>query len=249
MLVAPYNDVAFARSLISEHASQIAGVIVEPLQRVIPPAPGFLAAIREECDKNGIILIFDEVVTGFRFAYGGAQELYGVTPDVCTLGKVIGGGFPLAAIAGKADIMDHFDKEKVGPDSFLMQVGTLSGNPVAAVAGIKTLEILRRPGQYEKLLGYGETLINGIGKRLRAKGHAVKVSGHPSMFDVIFTDHDICNYRDVLKGDREKALVFNRVLLENGIFRSPSKFYISLALTDEDIAQTLAAVEMAAMVL
>jgi glutamate-1-semialdehyde 2,1-aminomutase len=135
VLVAPFNDIDFARSLIAEHADEIAGIIVEPLQRIIPPAPGFLEALRDECDRHGIVLIFDEIVTGFRFAYGGAQELYGVTPDICTLGKIIGGGFPLAAIAGRADIMAHFDKAKVGQDGFLMQLGTLSGNPVAAVAG------------------------------------------------------------------------------------------------------------------
>ena len=150
ILVAPYNDIEFARSLIAEHADVIAGVIVEPFQRIIPPVPGFLEALRTAGTENGIVLIFDEVATGFRFAYGGAQERYGVVPDVCTLGKIIGGGFPLAAIAGKAEIMAHFDKSKVGSEAFLMHVGTLSGNPVAAVAGLKTLEILRRPGQYEK---------------------------------------------------------------------------------------------------
>ena len=157
ILVAPYNDIELARSLIAEHADDIAGVIVEPFQRIIPPVPGFLEALRTACTENGIVLIFDEVATGFRFAYGGAQERYGVVPDVCTLGKIIGGGFPLAAIASKAEIMAHFDKSKVGSEALLMRVGTLSGNPVAAVAGLKTLEILRRPGQYEKIYADGET--------------------------------------------------------------------------------------------
>jgi len=124
----------------------------------VPPAPGFLEALREEATKHGIVLIFDEIVTGFRFAYGGAQELYGVTPDLCTLGKIIGGGFPLAATAGKAEIMAHFDVGKVGSEGFLMQLGTLSGNPVASVAGLKTMEILRRPGSYERLREIGKTL-------------------------------------------------------------------------------------------
>ena len=125
------------------------------LQRLVPPAPGFLEALREETERHGIVLIFDEVVTGFRLAYGGAQELYGVVPDLCTLGKVIGGGFPLAAIAGRSEIMDHFDKAKVGAEGFTFQVGTLSGNPVAAVAGLKTLEILRRPGSYARIRDTG----------------------------------------------------------------------------------------------
>ena len=167
MLVAPYNDIDFARSIMEEMSGKIAAVIVEPFQRVIPPEPGFLEALREACDKHGSVLIFDEVVTGFRFSYGGAQSVYGVTPDVCTLGKIIGGGFPLAAIAGKAELMAHFDKEKVGSERFLMQLGTLSGNPLAAVAGLKTLEILRRPGQYEKLYESGKTLMKGIHECLR----------------------------------------------------------------------------------
>ena len=134
MLIAPYNDIDFVHALLLEHGDQIAAIIVEPLQRIIPPAPGFLEALREECTKHGVILIFDEVVTGFRVAYGGAQSLYGVTPDMCTLGKLIGGGLPLAAIAGKADIMAHFDKEKIGASGFVMQIGTLSGNPLATVS-------------------------------------------------------------------------------------------------------------------
>jgi glutamate-1-semialdehyde 2,1-aminomutase len=120
MLVAPFNDIDFARSIIAEHAHEIAGIIVEPFQRILPPAPGFLEALREECDRHGIVLVFDEIVTGFRFTYEGAQNYYGVVPDVCTLGKIIGGGFALAAIAGRADIMAHFDKAKVGEDGFLM---------------------------------------------------------------------------------------------------------------------------------
>ncbi|MGI9406779.1 MAG: aspartate aminotransferase family protein, partial [Hyphomicrobiaceae bacterium] len=138
VLVAPFNDIDFVRSLIAEYKDDLAGVIVEPLQRLIPPAPGFLEALRAETERHGIVLIFDEVVTGFRLAYGGGQEHYSITPDLCTLGKVIGGGFPLAAIAGGANIMAHFDKSRVGEDRFTLQIGTLSGNPVAAIAGLKT---------------------------------------------------------------------------------------------------------------
>src|SRR5208282_6390973 len=119
MLIAPFNDAETVASLVREHHDELAGVIVEPFQRIIPPAPGFLAALRRITAENGVPLIFDEVVTGFRLAYGGAQEYYGVEPDLCTLGKVIGGGFPLAAITGKAEIMAHFDKGKVGGDAFL----------------------------------------------------------------------------------------------------------------------------------
>ncbi len=246
MLVAPFNDIEFARSLIAEHGHEIAGIIVEPLQRVIPPAPGFLQALREECDRHGIVLVFDEIVTGFRFAYGGAQELYGVTPDVCTLGKIIGGGFPLAAIAGKADIMAHFDKEKVGAEGFLMQLGTLSGNPIAAVAGMKTMEILRRPGQYEKLRSLGKTLMDAISGHLGKAGFDHQIVGDPTLFDVLFTSTRINDYRDVYKADAARNQRFNKLLREKGIFKSPGKLYPCLALTDADIDQTIDAVAYAA---
>ena len=246
MLIAPYNNLEFASSLLNEHATDIAAIIVEPLQRVIPPAPGFLQGLRDLCTKHSIVLIFDEVVTGFRLAYGGAQELYGVTPDLCTLGKVIGGGFPLAAIAGNADMMKHFDKSQVGDEAFLMQIGTLSGNPVAAVAGLKTMEILRRPGQYDKLFAAGDMITGAINKHLGDAGHAHCVSGHASLFDTIFTDMRLYNYRDVTQGDTQKAVDFNDGLRRQGIFKSPGKMYMSLALTSDDLDQTVNAIAEAA---
>ena len=168
--------------------------------------------MREECDKYGIVLVFDEIVTGFRLAYGGAQEHYGVTPDVCTLGKIIGGGFPLAAIAGKADIMAHFDKAKVGAEGFLMQLGTLSGNPVAAAAGMKTMEILRRPGQYDKLRTLGQTLMDAVSDHLGKAGFDHQMTGDPTLFDVLFTPGRINDYRDVHKADVARNLRFNKLL-------------------------------------
>lgn len=238
MLIAPFNDIEFARSLISEHKHEIAGIIVEPLQRIIPPAPGFLEAVREECTKHGIVLIFDEVVTGFRFAYGGAQELYGVTPDVCTLGKVIGGGFPLAAIVGKAEIMAHFDKGQVGAEGWLMQLGTLSGNPVASIAGLKTLEILRRPGTYEKLRETGRQLMDMISGYLGDVDIPHQIVGDETLFDVVFTDRKVRDYRDVLSADARRNAGFNDTLRRKGIFKSPGKLYPSLALTQTDLEQT-----------
>ena len=246
MLVAPYNDIEFFRSLMAERGHEIAGVIVEPLQRIIPPLPGFLEAIREECTRHVVVMIFDEVVTGFRLAYGGAQEVYGVTPDVCTLGKIIGGGYPLAVIAGKAEVMAHFDAAKVGKDKALMQIGTLSGNPVAAVAGLKTMEILRRPGQYDHLYAIGERLISAVNEHLGAAGHAHHVSGHSVLFDIVFADGPIHNYRDVQRGDAAKMARFNAVLREQGIFKGPSKFYPCLALTDDDVDRTVEAIALAA---
>ena len=146
--------------------SEIGGVIVEPFQRLLPPQPGFLEGLREITEHYQIPLIFDEVVTGFRFGYGGAQEFYGVTPDLCTLGKAIAGGFPLTAIAGRGDIMAHMDKDSVDDREFMPQIGTLSGNPVAAVAGLKTLEILRREGTYDRIFATGARIKNALQKLL-----------------------------------------------------------------------------------
>ena len=246
VLVAPFNDADFVCSLISEYSGQIAGIIVEPLQRLIPPAPGFLETLRVECDRHGIVLIFDEIVTGFRFSYGGAQELYGVTPDICTLGKIIGGGFPLAAIAGRADIMAHFDKAKVGQDGFLMQLGTLSGNPVAAVAGLKTLEILRRPGAYESLRQTGQALTELIGTHLTEAGVAHQIVGDPTLFDVIFSEGPVTDYRDVLQADAARSAAFNKALRAAGVFKSPGKLYPSLAIDDQDLEWTDRAIRQAA---
>ena len=246
MLIAPFNDADVVSGLLDEHDGEVAAVIVEPLQRLIPPAPGFLEALREETEKRGIVLIFDEVVTGFRLAYGGAQERYGVTPDLCTLGKVIGGGLPLAAIAGKAEIMAHFDKAKVGDAGFTYQVGTLSGNPLAAAAGLKTLEILRRDGAYERLRSSGERLMAALAKHLTEADVAHQIVGDPVLFDVVFTDSPVTDYRGVLRGDVERAKRFNQVLRENGILKPESKFYISLALTEEDLAATEHAIAAAA---
>jgi len=242
---APFNDIEFLRSFMNEHGKDIAGIIVEPLQRIIPPEPGFLEAIREECNKFGVVLIFDEVVTGFRFAYGGAQELYGVTPDVTTLGKVIGGGFPLAAIVGRKDIMRHFDKAAVGAENWLMQLGTLSGNPVASAAGLKTLEILRRPGTYEHLRDLGETLMSMFDRQLLNTGIPHQIVGDQTLFDIVFTKKTVRDYRDVMGADASINGKFNAVLRDNMIFKSPSKTYPSLALSDEDLELTEKAIEIA----
>ena len=242
ILIAPYNDIDFIRSLISEHHNEIAAIIVEPLQRIIPPAPGFLNALREECTKYGIILIFDEVVTGFRLAYGGAQEYFDVVPDICTLGKIIGGGFPLAAIAGKEEIMMHFDPSMVKSEDFLMQIGTLSGNPVAAVAGLKTLEILRRPGQYQKFNNIGQQVMNLFQESLAKTEVEFQILGCPVLFDIVFSKIPINNYRQLLDSDSKSADKFNASLRKHGILKPPGKIYSSLALTELDIAFTAQAI-------
>lgn len=234
MVIAPFNDKETVTALLDEYGSDIAALIVEPLQRIIPPQPGFLAFLREQCTERGIVLIFDEIVTGFRLAYGGAQEAYGVVPDLCTLGKIIGGGFPLAAVAGKQEIMRHFDMAKVGRDGFLMQLGTLSGNPIAAVAGLKTMEILKRPGAYETLYAHGERLQSLFSQYLTKHNHTHQLVGETPLFDVLFTDEAVVDYRSSQTADTRKTAVFNAHLREGGVLKAPSKVYPCLALTEED---------------
>ncbi len=249
MLIAPFNDLDYLDTLLSRHGAEVAGLIVEPLQRIVPPAPGFLAGVRALCDKHGIVLIFDEVVTGFRFAYGGAQEVYGVTPDLCTLGKIIGGGFPLAAVAGRKAIMDHFDKSIVGTDRWLMMLGTLSATPVAATAGLKTMEVLRRPGAYAQLIANGERIQAMFTHHLAKARVAHRIVGHPTLFDVVFTEAEVRNYRDVLSVDARRSARFNSVLRANGVFKSPGKVYPHLALTQADFVLTDVAIAKAAAAL
>ena len=244
ILVAPFNDLETVASLIREHKNELAGIIVEPFQRLIPPAAGFLESLRKLTQDNGLILIFDEVVTGFRFAYGGAQAYFGVTPDVATLGKAIGGGFPLAAIAGRADIMAHFDKAAVAEDQFLLQIGTLSGNPIAAAAGLKTLEILKRPGAYAQIFKTGRALIDGYGEILQRRRVPARVLGAEPMFDVIFADRDMHDYRTA-RGDETMMKELNALLRQRGVLKSESKHYVSLAHTEADVAFTLEAFDAA----
>ena len=240
MLIAPFNNIEAVAGIVREHRDELAAVILEPFQRIIAPAPGFLAALRKLAAEHDVLLIFDEVVTGFRLAYGGAQEYYEVVPDLCTLGKVIGGGFPLAAIAGRADIMAHFDKGKVGDAGFLMQIGTLSGNPVAAAAGLATLDILKRPGAYDRIFATGRELMRTLDGLLRQAGIPAQVIGEPPLFEVVFTTDTgpIRDYAGTLRGDMDMSRRFNALLRERGILKGEQKYYVSLAHTEDDIRHT-----------
>jgi glutamate-1-semialdehyde 2,1-aminomutase len=239
MVVAAFNDIEMVESLIREQKDELAGVIVEPFQRLIPPAPGFLQALRKVTAEHGIPLIFDEVVTGFRFAYGGAQEYYGVTPDICTLGKIVGGGFALAAVAGRADIMAQFDRTTASDEDFLFQVGTLSGNPVASVAGLATLEVLRQPGTYKRVFATGRELMGALSEMVKKAGLKAQVIGEPPLFDIVFTDRPIKDYRDTLHGDAAILKRFNQLLRARGIMKGESKYYVSVAHTTADIDHTI----------
>lgn len=236
-LVCPWADAEVFTDLLDEYGSRIAGVIIEPLQRIMPPPEGWLELVRAETKKRGLVLIFDEVVTGYRLAYGGAQEKYGVVPDLCTLGKVIGGGFPLAAIAGREDIMAHFDKARVGPEGYTHQVGTLSGNPIAAVAGLATMDILRRDGAYEKIRANGEALMTAARQAFEGAGIPVQIVGDPVLFDIVFSETPIRNYRDVMRADKAAEARSNALLRERGVLKPMGKVYVHLALTDDDIAK------------
>jgi glutamate-1-semialdehyde 2,1-aminomutase len=239
VLIAPYNDLATTEALIAAHHNELAAVILEPYQRVIVPRPGFLEGLRAVTQRYGVPLVFDEIVTGFRLAYGGAQEYYDVVPDVAAFGKVLAGGFPLAAVAGRADIMRHFDAALEGSPDYVWQAGTLNGNPVAAAAGLATLAELRKPGAYEKIFATGTRLRDGLAAAARKHGLPAQVSGEPPVFDILFTDRPVVDYRATLTADRRRIALFNEECLRRGVVKAVNKIYVSLAHTATDVDETL----------
>jgi len=240
MLISQYNDLDTTTAIIDAHHSELAAVIVEPLQRVIGPQPGFLQGLRDLTIKYQIPLIFDEVVTGFRLSYGGAQGHYGVTPDLCAVGKIMGGGYPLAAVMGRSDIMSVYDQNLTASEDFVGQTGTLNGNPIACAAGLATLSELRKDGAYERLRATGSRVRQALLDTCAENGVPAQSSGDDAIFDVFFTDQPVRNYRDGLAADAQTMSKFNTGLLEQGVLKSwPQKFYPSLAHTEEDIARTI----------
>jgi len=249
VLIAPYNDLATAEALIAAHHAQLAAVIIEPYQRTIVPAPGFLEGLRTATRRYDVPLIFDEIVTGFRLAYGGAQEHYGVVPDLAAYGKVVAGGFPLACVAGPKALMRHFDAALEGTPEYVWQAGTFNGNAIACAAGLATLAELRKPGTYAKLFGTGTRLRDGLAAAVLKHGVAAQVSGEPPVFDIFFTDHPIVDYRATLTADRERIKRFNAELLRRGVVKAVNKIYVSLAHTDEDVDETLEVFDQALAVI
>jgi len=243
-LTAPYNDLEAVKQLFAENPGEISGVILEPVvgnAGFIPPEPGFLEGLRELTQQDGALLVFDEVMTGFRIAYGGAQQKFGVTPDLTTMGKVIGGGLPVGAYGGKREIM-----EMVAPAGPMYQAGTLSGNPLAMTAGIKTLEIMGRSGAYETLDRLTKRLSTGLLDLAKAAGHEVCGGQISGMFGLFFTAGPVQNYEDAKQADLQKFSRFHRGMLERGVYLAPSQFeagFTSLAHSEEDIDRTLAAAE------
>jgi glutamate-1-semialdehyde 2,1-aminomutase len=241
-LTAPYNDLEAVKALFASNPGEISGVILEPVvgnSGFILPDAGFLEGLREITQENGALLVFDEVMTGFRIAYGGAQEKFGVTPDLTTLGKIIGGGLPVGAYGGRSDIM-----AMIAPAGPVYQAGTLSGNPLAMTAGIKTLEILQQPGVYDQLDTMTKKLSTGLVQAARDAGHTVCGNSLSAMFGLFFAEGPVHNYTDAKGSDLQKFSRFHRGMLEQGVYLAPSQFeagFTSLAHTDADIDKTIEA--------
>jgi glutamate-1-semialdehyde 2,1-aminomutase len=238
-----FNDIVGVRAAFSEIGDQIACVIVEPIagnMNMVPPVDGFLEALREECTKAGALLIFDEVMTGFRVAKGCAQSIFGVKPDITTLGKVIGGGMPAAAYAGRADVM-----ASIAPDGPVYQAGTLSGNPVAMAAGLKTLELIDDEAFWADLGAKTKKLVDGLAAAALDAGIPVAVENQGGMFGLVFTDAGpVRSYAQVAAADIERFKRFFHGMLDRGIYMAPSAFeagFVSIAHSDDDLDETIAA--------
>jgi len=238
----PYNDAQAVKELFAKMGKEIACLIVEPVggnMGVVPPQPGFLELLRKVTAESGTLLIFDEVITGFRVSYGGAQKLYGVTPDLTCLGKIIGGGLPVGAYGGKKEIMDH-----IAPVGSVYQAGTLSGNPLAVTAGIEMLNLLSQPGVYEDLEKKSERLCNGFKANVKKLGITATFTRVGSIFSMFFTDQEIINFDSVKTSDTEFFKRYFNAMLEEGIYIAPSQFeagFMSAVHTDADIDQTIEA--------
>ena len=241
-LTAPYNDLEAVKKLFAENPGEIAGVILEPVvgnAGFITPEPGFLEGIRELTKDNGALLVFDEVMTGFRISYGGAQAKFGITPDLTTLGKVIGGGLPVGAYGGRADIM-----ALVAPAGPMYQAGTLSGNPLAMTAGIHTLRLLQQPGTYERLEAITSRLADGILAAAREASLPICGGSISAMFGFFLTEGPVRNFEEAKAADTVRFGKLHRAMLERGVYLAPSAFeagFTSLAHSDADIDATLAA--------
>jgi glutamate-1-semialdehyde 2,1-aminomutase len=240
-LTLPYNDIEAVKAFFAENGREIACLIVEPVagnMNCIPPQPGFLKALRDCCDASGTVLIFDEVMTGFRVALGGAQALYNITPDLTTLGKVIGGGMPVGAFGGKKEIMDY-----LAPAGPVYQAGTLSGNPVAMAAGLKTLELISEPTFYEQLSEKVSYLTTGLQRAADEAGIPFTTNSVGGMFGLFFTAQEtVSNFEQVMQCDQERFNRFFHGILDNGVYLAPSAFeagFVSAAHTTEQLDQTI----------
>ena len=244
VLVVPYNDLDALERLVTPLVHRVAGIIVEPVQRIIPPLPGFLAGLRSFCDRHGLLLIFDEVVTGFRLSYGGAQGYFGVTPDLAAFGKIIGGGGTLACVAGRADVVDRTSPRLKGTPRYVYTSGTFHGNPLAAAAGLATLEVLRRPGFYEDLADRTRRLSRRLTRVLADHGRQALVATAGSLWQILHIDRPPERYADLLASDQAANLQLDRALLANGINVIPGlRRFVSTAHSDDHFETTAVALD------
>ncbi len=243
VLIVPFNDLEAVADVVAQRGPEIAAIIVEPLQRVLRPVPGFLEGLRDLSTKHGIVLVFDEVVTGFRLAWGGAQELYGVEPDLACYAKAIGGGYPISAIAGRRDILELADKRRSGSETYSYLGGTLTGNPISAAAGLACLNVLRRPGTYQRLRALGDRLRRGLEEAGRQAGVPVQALGEgPVLSPLISENRSIRTARDLDTVNKKMMVAWAYEMIDRGVLLTPGgKMYISLVHTDEDIEMTIRA--------
>lgn len=247
VLVAPYNDLETTRRILDEHHADLAAVIVEPLHRCLKPVAGFLEGLRDATARHGIILIFDEVVTGFRLALGGAQEYYGVIPDLAAYGKALGGGFPIGAYGGRADLMEAVSEHRLPGPNYAWSASTTGGNPVSSAAALATLAVLSEPNRYRDLFERGRRLRADMAAILKGHGVSGSILGDGPLAQVAFSERPITTHRDWRHADKARGRAMMLALLDQGIFLNPmgTKLYLSIAHCDAEIDRFLAAFDQA----
>jgi glutamate-1-semialdehyde 2,1-aminomutase len=246
VLIAPFNDLDTIRRIVEAHRDDLAGVIVEPVQRVIWPQDGFLQGLRKICDDNDVLLIFDEVVTGFRLAYGGAQAYFGVKPDLASYGKIVGGGGPVGCVAGKASVMEQCNPVNRGKPSYAYINGTLHGNPIGCVAGLATLAELRKPGFYDRLHARAADLQKSCQQVLDRHKLPARVVGKGSLWQIVFMDRDPVNYADFIHADMARTRELDRLQMMNGLYVLPGvRRFVSAVHSDQDFEDTVRALDAA----
>jgi glutamate-1-semialdehyde 2,1-aminomutase len=246
MLITPYNDLDHLRGIVEDHVDELAGIIVEPVQRIIRPRPGFLEGLRAICDETGLVLIFDEVVTGFRLAYGGAQEYFGVQADLASYGKIVGGGGPMGAVVGRADLIDQAHPGRKGSPGYVYASGTLHGNPLGAAAGLATLSHLAEPGLYDSLAKRTKSLALGLRDVLGRHGREAIVETVGSLWQILHMTDSPRSYTDLLASDRAANVDLDVELMRNGVNVIPGlRRFVSTAHTDEDFELTIDALDRA----
>jgi glutamate-1-semialdehyde 2,1-aminomutase len=246
MLVAPYNDLAMVEQIVAEHGIDLAAIIVEPVQRIIFPQPGFLPGLRDICDRHGIVLIFDEVVTGFRLAMGGAQEFFGVKPDLASYGKIVGGGGPLSCVAGRADLIENASPRQKGQPDYTWVNGTLHANPIAAAAGLATIKQLEEPDFYPTLHSRSTDLLKMLQSVLDQHDVPAIAAGQGSFWQLLFMESEPANAMDVINSDRAAMRALDIELLRRGIYVLPAgRRFVSAVNTGQDFEQTAVALDEA----